>query len=72
MPESYVILALVPKCSNPFFCKDLKPITYCNVVYKCITKIMVNCLKSLLPHFINQAQGVFMGGRRIGDNILLC
>ncbi|XP_044503432.1 uncharacterized protein LOC123224015 [Mangifera indica] len=33
---------------------------------------MANRLKVLLPQFINKAQGAFVGGRSIGENILLC
>lgn len=67
-----VILALVPKVSSPSFCKDYRPIACCNTLYKCITKIMANHLKPILPRFINKAQSAFVGRNCIGENILLC
>lgn len=65
-------IALIPKCSNPSTCGDFRPISCCNVIYKCITKILANRIKSSLHSFINPSQAAFVGGRKIGDNILLC
>lgn len=46
------ILALVPKKVNPSSMGDFRPITYCNVFYKCITKIMpkimLPCLEGII------------------------
>jgi hypothetical protein len=36
------ILTLVPKRVNPSTMGDFRPIACCNVVYKCITKIIAN------------------------------
>lgn len=66
------IIALVPKSENPTMAKDFWLISCRNTIYKCITKIMANRLKNILPLFINKAQGAFVRGRKIGDNILLC
>lgn len=44
-----IILTRVPKVSNPSICKDFRPITCCNTIYKCITKILTNYLKENLP-----------------------
>lgn len=67
---NYRTFALMPKCATPSFCKDFRLITCYNVIYKCITKIMANHLKKVLLSFINQAQGTFVEGRQIRDNIL--
>lgn len=53
---NYTILAFVPKCTYPSFYKDFRLIVCYNVIYKYMSKIMVNWLKSLLPLFMNQAQ----------------
>lgn len=67
-----LIIAFVPKCENLSECKDYRPISCCKFIYKCITKIMTNRLKCILPPFINKDQATFVGGRRINDNIILC
>jgi len=54
------IITLVPKNLNPSLMGDFRSISYCNVVYKCITKILAN---RLLPCFIPN--------RSISENILL-
>lgn len=51
---------------------DFRPISCCNVLYKCILKIIANHLCVWLPHFINLNQSAFVKGRSIVDNILLC
>ncbi|XP_031270934.1 uncharacterized protein LOC116129328 [Pistacia vera] len=63
------IIALVPKSKNNTSCGDFRPIC-CNIIYKCISKIVANRMKGMLPKFINQAQVAFMEGRKIGNNIL--
>lgn len=66
------ILDLVLKCSNPTVCKNYHPISYCNTIYKSITKILENKFKGILSNFVCKAQVMFVEGRKIGDNILLC
>ena len=66
------LITLVPKCSSPSTCNDFRPISCCNTIYKCISKIIANRIKGTLCDFINPAQAAFVEGRSIGDNILLC
>lgn len=49
------ILSLVPKVGSPINMKDFRPITCCNDLYKCITKVLANRMQGLLPLIINQA-----------------
>lgn len=49
------IIALVTKCESLSKAKDFRLIFCCNTIYKCITKIMVNRLKNILPLCINKA-----------------
>ncbi|KAG5548914.1 hypothetical protein RHGRI_014320 [Rhododendron griersonianum] len=64
-------VALVPKIPNPSKVGDYRPISCCNVVYKCIAKILANKIKPVLPILIDPAQSGFVQGRRIADNIFL-
>jgi len=65
------IITLVPKRKNPFSMGDYRPISCCNVVYKCITKILANRLRVGLNDVVSQNQGAFIPGRSIAENILL-
>lgn len=65
------IIALIPKIKNPTCLKDFRPISCCSTVYKIISKILANRLKKLLPDYIHEAQGAFIPGRSISDNIFL-
>ena len=64
-------IALVPKIENPTCMDDYRPISCCNVMYKCISKIMMARLKTILPEVIGPSQSAFVPGRQISDNILL-
>ncbi|KAJ6871911.1 hypothetical protein NC651_031103 [Populus alba x Populus x berolinensis] len=64
-------LALVPKVENPSCMNDFRPISCCNVMYKCISKVIVNRLKAALVDVIGPSQTAFLPGRNISDAILL-
>lgn len=65
------IITLLPKKDKVDRMKDFRPISCCNVVYKCITKIIANRLQTVLPTLIGPGQSAFIKGRHIQDNILL-
>ena len=65
------LLCLIPKKDKPKFINQFFLSSLCNVIYKCATKIMVNCLKCLLPSLISPFQTSFMSRRYIQDNTLI-
>ncbi|KAJ6941863.1 hypothetical protein NC652_007817 [Populus alba x Populus x berolinensis] len=65
------IIVLVPKVENPAGMDDYRPISCCNVIYKCISKIMATRLKTVLADIVSPSQSAFVPGRQIADNILL-
>ncbi|GJZ77020.1 RNA-directed DNA polymerase, eukaryota, reverse transcriptase zinc-binding domain protein [Tanacetum coccineum] len=65
------LITLVPKVSTPNEVSNSRPITCCNVVYKCISKIITNRVKNALDIIINKNQSAFIPERQITDNILL-
>lgn len=65
------IIALVPKVSTPQKVSDFRPIACCNVLYKCISKVLTNRIKGVLGSIVDECQSAFIPGRQISDNILL-
>ncbi|XP_074321473.1 uncharacterized protein LOC141658148 [Silene latifolia] len=65
------ILTLVPKCQMPTSVTRFRPIACCNVLYKCISKLLCTRLASMLPDLISLNQGGFIKGRSIIENILV-
>ena len=62
------LIVLIPKIQNPTSVNHYRPISLCNVVYKAITKILVNKLRPILDSFISPCQSAFVLGRWIREN----
>lgn len=65
------LVSLVPKTDGASRMTDFRPISCCNVIYKCITKILTLRMKNVISHLVSPFQSAFISGRAIQDNILL-
>lgn len=63
-------LTLIPKEVNPSSFDIYKPISLCNSSYKIVAKLLENKIKPLLQKLISPAQGGFVKGRHILDNVI--
>lgn len=68
---SATILTLVPKKVNASVMGDFKPIACCNVLSKCITKILPNTMLLFLDPLIVDLNLLSSRGRSISENVLL-
>lgn len=64
-------VALVPKQHNPSLMTHFWPISSYNVLYNCISKLLVSRLQKILPTIISPFQSAFIPKRSIGDNMFL-
>ena len=64
-------ITLIPKSKCPINVGDFRPISCCNVLYKCITKVLSNRLRVILPGIIDESQGGFVHGRFIMHNNMI-
>lgn len=68
---NHTIISLLPKVAAPSRITDYRPISLCNVLFKCITKIIANRISESLTGLVGINQSAFISGRSISDNILL-
>lgn len=65
------MITLIPKVIRPQFVTDFRPISYGNVIYKTISKILASRLRVVMDTIIHKNQSAFIPGRMIADNIML-
>jgi hypothetical protein len=65
------IIVLILKKDNLEPLKDYRPISLCNVIYKVVSKCLVNRLRPLLQDLISPMQSAFIPSRLITDNALI-
>ncbi|GKF22950.1 protein LAZ1 [Tanacetum coccineum] len=56
---------------TPLKINDYRAISCCNVIYKCISKILTNRIIEGIKEVVGINQSAFIPGRNISDNILL-
>jgi hypothetical protein len=73
MPEGVndTVIVLIPKNNDPEALKDFRPISLCNVIFKVVSKCLVNRLRPLLQDIISPTQSAFIPERLITDNALM-
>ncbi|GMJ08752.1 hypothetical protein HRI_004544400 [Hibiscus trionum] len=65
------LLVLIPKVEVPETIAQFRPIGLCTVMYKILSKIVVNRLKPYLPGWVSENQTSFVPGRSIIDNVIV-
>ena len=68
---NHTYITLVPKSKSPEKVIEFRPISLCNILYKLISKVLANQLKSLLPYVVSKSQSAFQPDKAISDNILV-
>jgi len=63
-------ISLIPKQDIAKTPDKFRPIAFCNVVYKIISKVVSNRLKPILPTLVFGEQSSYVEGRQIFNNII--
>ncbi|KAK3188861.1 hypothetical protein Dsin_028422 [Dipteronia sinensis] len=73
LPRFYCssFIVLIPKVKNPQSFDKFRPISLCNVIYKAFSRIIVNKSSMVIRDLISPAQGAFVRGRSIFENVTL-
>ncbi|KAL0401935.1 UNVERIFIED_CONTAM: hypothetical protein Slati_4223400 [Sesamum latifolium] len=56
------LISLIPKVNNPTVVAEFWPITCCNVLYKVITKILVQRMRGILDTLVSPSENAFVLG----------
>ena len=68
---NHTFITLIPKVNNLESVAQFRLINLCNVIYKILSKVIVNRLKPILKSIIFETQSAFVADRLITDNILI-
>jgi hypothetical protein len=64
-------VSLVPKKADAVEMKDFRPISLVGGMYKILSKVLANRMKTILGKIISNSQNAFIGGRQILDSVLI-
>lgn len=64
-------ICLIPKVEHPSTIMQFRLISLCNTIYKAISKVMVNRLKTHMQQWISPYQTGFIPDRSIHENIMI-
>ncbi|KAA3459952.1 reverse transcriptase [Gossypium australe] len=64
-------IILIPKVNSPKAMSQFRPISLCKVIYKIISKVLINRFRRVLSCCIEDNQRAFIAGRQITDNIFV-
>lgn len=65
------LITLIPKKDRLELASDFRPITLLNVVFKVITKVLVNKMHPIMSKLIRSFKNSFLPGRSMLDNVIL-
>jgi hypothetical protein len=73
MPEEVneTTVVSIPKNEEPWTLKNFRPISFCTLLYKVVSKCMVNRQRPILGNLISINQSAFVTERLITDNALV-
>eukprot|EP00253_Pinus_taeda_P032535 PITA_32535 len=63
-------ISLISKHDNTQNPDRFRPIAFCNVVYRIVSKVVANRIKPLLPTLVSMEQSGYVEGRKILNNII--
>ncbi|ONI29059.1 hypothetical protein PRUPE_1G178200 [Prunus persica] len=67
---NHTLVTLIPKVDNPTRVTEYRPISLCSVLYKLISKTLVNRMKGIMQDVISEYQSAFVPSQLITDNII--
>lgn len=74
LPEGLAeaLVVLISKMDKPSYISQFCPISLCNVLFKLITKTIVNRLKQIMTNIVSPNQCSFVPVCHITDNVIVC